>query len=159
MARKYLQGKFTPMNPKKYNGDLNNIVYRSSWELAAFKFCDSTPQIVAWSSEELVIPYRCATDGRMHRYFLDLVIWVRHPDGTKKKFIVEIKPASQLNKPRKTAKKKDETYLHECLTYAKNQSKWAAARKWAADNESDFIIWTEKELVPQSLSYNKSIKK
>ncbi|BAU40045.1 hypothetical protein [Ralstonia phage RSP15] len=156
MARNYMQGKFNPTNPKKYRGNVSNIVYRSSWERAAFMFCDSTPQIVAWNSEETIIPYRCATDGRMHRYFVDLMVWARQPDGSIKKFIVEIKPQSQVNKPKKTAAKKDETYVNECLTWAKNQSKWKFAKEWAAQNNAEFIIWTENQLMPQGISYNKN---
>ena len=30
---KYLQGKYIVRNKKKYMGDHNNVVYRSSWEL------------------------------------------------------------------------------------------------------------------------------
>lgn len=158
MAYAYMQGKYRPTNPKKYRGNVNNIVYRSSWERAAFNFCDSTPQIVAWASEETVIPYRCATDGRMHRYFVDLMVWARQPDGSVKKFIVEIKPMAQVKKPKKTPSKKEETYVKECVTWAKNQSKWKTAKEWAAQNNAEFIIWTENQLVPQGLSYNKARK-
>jgi len=55
------RGKFKPKNPNKYKGDANGIVYRSLWERNAFRWLDENDSIVAWNSEEIVIPYRCAT--------------------------------------------------------------------------------------------------
>ena len=34
------KGRFTPQNPKKYNGNSDNIIYRSSWELRVMKYLD-----------------------------------------------------------------------------------------------------------------------
>ena len=76
MAYSFLQGLYTPKNPKKYIGDLRRITYRSSWELHAFKWCDFNTNVIQWNSEEVVVPYRSPVDGRMHRYFVDLKI---HP--------------------------------------------------------------------------------
>src|ERR1700751_4675035 len=102
MARQFLQGKYRPDNPDKYQGDISDIVFRSSWELIAFKFCDHATDIVSWSSEGVILPYR-GIDGKMHRYFMDLWIVARQPDGTTKKFLVEIKPKSKMSPPRKTS--------------------------------------------------------
>lgn len=35
---KYYQGKYKPKNPEKYVGDINNIIFRSSWERNFFFF-------------------------------------------------------------------------------------------------------------------------
>ena len=68
------KGKFKPKNPTKYQGDIKEIVYRSSWELKMMKYCDTTKSIIEWGSEELVIPYVSPWDGRYHRYFPDFYI-------------------------------------------------------------------------------------
>ena len=146
MARNYMQGKYTPINESKYMGNARNIVFRSSWERCTFVMCDNTPEIVKWSSETMVIPYISPIDGRQHRYFIDLTILVRNTDGTRSKFLVEVKPYSQTQKPRKTARKAEKTYLNEVGTYVVNQAKWAAARKWCLSNGYSFLIWTEREL-------------
>ena len=74
------KGKFKPKYPTKYQGDIKEIVYRSSWELKMMKYCDTTKSIIEWGSEELVIPYVSPWDGRYHRYFPDFYIKVRTKD-------------------------------------------------------------------------------
>lgn len=147
MASPFLQGKYQLDFPNKYNGDMNDVVFRSSWELIAFKFCDNNPDIIAWSSESVIIPYR-GVDGLMHRYFMDLWIACLQPDGTPKKFLVEIKPKYKLNPPKKTPRKKDQTFLRELNEYLTNQKKWEAAREWCRVNNMTFLIWTEDVLLP-----------
>ena len=39
------KGKFIPQNPKKYNGNPENIIYRSSWELRCMKWFDDKRNI------------------------------------------------------------------------------------------------------------------
>ena len=84
------KGKFKPKYPTKYQGDIKEIVYRSSWELKMMKYCDTTKSIVEWGSEELVIPYLSPWDGRYHRYFPDFYIKVRTKNGSLKKYIIEV---------------------------------------------------------------------
>ena len=60
-------GRYQVRNPKKYLGDPTKVVYRSSWELRAFQWCDSNPSVKGWSSEEVVIPYYYEVDKRYHR--------------------------------------------------------------------------------------------
>jgi hypothetical protein len=68
------QGYFKPRHPEKYVGDVNKIRFMSSWELQADKFLDDNPNVLRWSSEEIVIPYVKPTDGKVHRYYPDY--WV-----------------------------------------------------------------------------------
>jgi hypothetical protein len=124
----------------------NNITYRSSFELLAFNFLDNTPDIVAWSSETIIVPYIKPQDQKLHRYYVDIWAIVRQPNNKFKTFLIEIKPANQVKKPRKTAKKSDKTYLTEMLTWTTNQAKWAAAKLYAKEHGMEFIIWTENEL-------------
>lgn len=158
MSIRYLQGKYKPTNPQKYQGNPYDIVYRSSWELVAFKFCDNTPEIAGWSSETIVIPYESPLDGKMHRYFMDLAIWARQPDGTLKKYLVEIKPESQVRKPIR-GRKSDKTYTAEVMEWAKNQAKWKAAKEYCLVHGFSFQIWTEKDLLPGQQTYKPTKRK
>ena len=139
------KGKFRPSKPKKYKGDPTNIVYRSLWELKFMRYCDSNTNIVKWSSEEIVIPYRSPIDNRFHRYFPDF--YLKYKDNTGKiiEKVVEIKPAKQVQEP-KVQKRKTKKYVTEVVTYAKNQAKWMAAEEFCKDRKWKFQILTEKEL-------------
>lgn len=134
-------GKFPPKNTEKYAGDPTKIVYRSLWERQTFRWCDENPDILSWNSEEVVIPYRCKTDRKMHRYFVDL--YVRFRDH--REYIIEIKPKIQTQPP-KQPKRKSKRFITEVMAYAKNTSKWDAAQAYAEDRGWTFQIWTEETL-------------
>ena len=131
-------GKYRPSNPGKYDGDWSKIVYRSLWERQVFKWCDENANVVKWSSEETVVPYRCKTDNKLHRYFVDLKIQFK----TGQTYLIEIKPKKQTQEP-KVRTRKTKAYITEVLTYVKNQSKWAAANEYCADRGWIFEVWTE----------------
>lgn len=137
----YYRGKYQVKYREKYEGDPSLIVYRSLWERQVFKWCDTTPEVVCWNSEETIIPYRCRSDGKMHRYFVDLKIVFA--DG--KTYLIEIKPKKQTIEPR-IQTRKTRAYITEVLTYAKNLSKWEAASEYCADRGWLFEIWTEETL-------------
>lgn len=137
---KYHQGKFKPENPRKYKGDPSNIVYRSSWEFTMMRRLDRDKDVIAWASEELVIPYISPIDERVHRYFPDLVYQTK--EGT---FVVEIKPEAQTKQPIK-GKKKKKTFANEVITYEINSAKWRAAREFCEDRKLKFVILTERDL-------------
>ena len=139
------KGKFRPSKPKKYKGDPTNIVYRSLWELKFMRYCDSNTNIVKWSSEEIVIPYRSPIDNRFHRYFPDFYLKYKDNTGKMIEKVVEIKPAKQVQEP-KVQKRKTKKYVTEVVTYAKNQAKWMAAEEFCKDRKWKFQILTEKEL-------------
>src|SRR5574337_541933 len=134
-------GKYRPQNPTKYRGDPKDIIYRSSWERSVFKWCDTQSCVLQWSSETVVIPYRCKTDKQMHRYFVDLYIKLE----SGKELLVEIKPEIQTKPPEKRSKV-TRKYLGEVLTYAKNISKWKAAESYALDRRMTFEIWSERTM-------------
>lgn len=142
---KYYKGKFTPKNPKKYMGDPTNIIYRSLWELKFFKYLDETEHVIAWSSEEMYIPYISPVDNRMHRYFPDVVMKAKQKDNTIKTFIIEIKPKAQTKEP-EVQKRKTKKYITEVVTWGVNQAKWKAAEEYCADRKWVFKIITEDEL-------------
>lgn len=144
-GHKFHQGKYSPKSPKKYLGDPTCIFYRSSWELKFFNWLDSSDFVVGWSSEEIVIPYRCPTDDKIHRYFPDVKAQIRNKDGLLKTYLIEVKPAKQTQPPVYPGRN-TQRYLTESMTYIKNQAKWKAATEWAKDRGYEFKIITEYEL-------------
>jgi len=135
------KGKYKIKHPEKYLGDYTKVVYRSLWERQAFKWCESNSRVKSWNSEEVVIPYKCKTDNRIHRYFIDL--FIEMDDG--KCILVEIKPKKQTVAPKKPSRK-TKKYLNEVTTYIKNTSKWTAANDFAQHKGWKFQIWTEETL-------------
>lgn len=109
-------------------------------------FCDNTKSILEWGSEEIIVPYRCPTDGRAHRYYPDFYIKVKSKDGVLQKYIVEIKPKKQVAGPNRNPKKKTASWKKEVLTFMKNQAKWDAAKEFCEDRQMKFLILTEDHL-------------
>lgn len=134
-------GRYTIKDTTKYKGDPTKVFFRSLWERQVFRWADSNPDVIAWSSEEKIIPYRCKTDGRVHRYFVDL--FVQFKNGQT--LLVEIKPKKQTIAPIQPARK-TKRYVTEVLTYVKNQSKWEAAQQYAKSQGWEFVVWTEDHL-------------
>lgn len=139
-------GIYKPANPKKYKGNPTRIIYRSMWERKFMVFCDNNPNIVEWGSEEFIVPYRCPTDGRMHRYYPDFYIKVKTKQGFHTKYIIEVKPKKQVEGPTKNPKRKTETWKREVLTYVKNKAKWDAAENFCENRQMKFLILTEDHL-------------
>ena len=104
------------------------------------RWLDRHPEVKRWGSEEVVIPYVSPIDNKVHRYFMDFVIFFK--DG--RKMLVEVKPASQTLPPKKGRSKK--RYIKEGMEYLKNRAKWDAARKWAKKRGYEFRILTEHDL-------------
>lgn len=142
---KALKGRFRPKHPEKYKGDPTNIIFRSSYEIKAMKTFDENPNVLEWSSEEVMVPYYDPTTGRHRRYFPDFVVKTRQKDGSVKTLMIEVKPYQQTVEPRKR-KRITRQYITEVTTWATNSGKWAAAREYCADKGWDFQLVTEKEL-------------
>lgn len=145
MAKEFLQGVFKPQNPQKYDGNVHQIIYRSSWELKAFKICDETPQITKWSSEEVIIPYISPVDGNMRRYYMDLKITVM-VKGIPRVTLVEIKPFKETQPPKLTKNMKEATRQRAIHTWAVNSAKWKATEEFCRRKGWHFTKWTEREL-------------
>jgi hypothetical protein len=141
---KSYKGFFNPKNPKKYNGDSTNIIYRSTWELRVMKWLDNHPNVIWWNSEELPIPYRSPVDNKMHRYFPDFIAKMKQKDGSVMTYVIEVKPEAQTKMP--VQKKKTKRFLQEAATYAINQEKWRAADIFCQEHGWKFLILTEKDL-------------
>lgn len=147
-SKHYHQGRFIPRNPQKYIGNVNNIIYRSKWELIFLKWCDTNDSILKYSSEECIIPYISPIDGKQHRYFMDFFISTLQSDGSIKNFLVEIKPYAQTKPPKATKKnnKESDIYKQAVNTYLINQAKWMTAEKVCQKRGWGFKVITEKEL-------------
>ena len=139
------QGIFRPKNPKKYVGDSNNIVYRSSWECRVMNWFDQNDDIVSWASAELIVPYKSPIDNRFHRYFPDFIVKVKTRDGTMKTLMIEVKPKKQTIPP-EPRKRVTKQYVTEVTTYGVNQAKWKAAQEYCLDRGWEFKIMTEEHL-------------
>ncbi len=125
MKRSHFKGKFTPKNPEKYSGNVNQIIYRSSWERLFMVYCDKKPEIWRWSSEEVKISY--ILDGKNRTYYPDFWVDMIDKDGNRVEKLVEIKP-------------------HYQRTMKVNKAKWSAAEEYCQDNNMEFLVMTEKEL-------------
>ena len=147
MARKYHKGKFTPENPVKYAGNLDQIIYRSGYEKALMHWLDRNPNVLKWSSESVCIPYTIQTENKTRRYFPDFLIEILDKTGNKRILLIEVKPKKETVLPVVTRRKKKSTVIQEHVTYAKNQAKWEAARAWCKRHGAEFTIWTEDQLI------------
>ena len=145
---KYIQGIYSPINKNKYMGS-SNPVYRSALERDFFLFFDQNPNVTAWASEGIVVPYYNDVDHKVHNYYVDLIAAIKQKDGTVQKYLIELKPHAQTLPPVQSNKKKKSTVLYEHLMYHKNQCKWKAASDYAAKKGMKFIVLTEKYLTTQ----------
>ena len=138
------KGFYKVKNREKYNGDPDNVVYRSSWELRVLKWLDDNPNVIWFASEELPIPYVSPIDNKVHRYFPDFVVRIKQKNGKEVTVMLEVKPEKQTQKP--VQKRKTKRFLEEAATYAVNQEKWRAADLFCKEHGWQFKLITEKDL-------------
>jgi hypothetical protein len=138
-------GQFKPRNPQKYMGDPTNIIYRSSWECKVMSWLDNNRDVIFWSSEEVIIPYKSPVDGRFHRYFPDFLVKVKTKDDKINTILIEVKPKRQTLPP-VPKKRVTKQFINEVATYGVNQAKWKAAQEYCLDRKWDFKIITEDDL-------------
>jgi hypothetical protein len=139
MSRRFVQGKFQITNPEKYVGN-KTPTYRSSWEWAFMRFCDTNPNIQKWASEAISIPYKDPFTGRPTIYVPDF--FIQYIDKTNKVHVelIEVKPQSQ------TILEKVGRSRNNQLQWAKNQYKWRAAYQWCSKQGIKFRVVTEQDL-------------
>lgn len=135
------KGRYKIKNPDKYLGNPTNVIFRSLWERNTFRWCENNPKVRAWSSEEIVVPYKCKVDNKLHRYFVDLYVEMNNGQT----ILVEIKPKKETLPP-KQPKRKTKKFLNEVITFSKNQDKWEAADQYARHKGWKFQVWTEETL-------------
>jgi hypothetical protein len=148
MATNFKQGLYTVKHPQKYIGDVTKVRYMSSWELNAFNFLDGNQNVLQWSSENIAIPYIKPTDGRVHKYYPDLLVLYKDRHGQEHWELIEIKPSTQLVVSRSKSPK---TRMFQNLTLAVNKAKWDSAELWCEHQRKNgmdvkFKLLTEKQV-------------
>jgi hypothetical protein len=138
----HCKGFFHPKNVEKYVGDINKIVYRSSWEKDFMNFLDNNLRIIKWGSETIPIPYVKPTTGRVHKYYPDFFVEYFNRQGKIVQDVVEVKPKKQVLQPTTRGKSK-KTQLYEALAWAVNNAKWDAARLFCDKYGYNFVIMSE----------------
>ncbi len=141
MARKFQQGIYTVMNQHKYAGK-GAPKFRSGWELAFMRFCDSNDHIITWSSESIQIPYRHPLTGKNTRYVPDFLIQYRNKNNQVVTELIEIKPKKQSIIESKASNR-------DRAVVAVNYAKWDAAQKWCKRNGLIFRVVTEEDIFYQ----------
>jgi hypothetical protein len=136
---------YTPKFPKKYGGEYP-IIARSSWEIAFMQYLDINPNIVMWGSETTAIGYYDPIKKKNRRYYPDFLIKVRDKIGKEKIYMVEIKPWKEVQPPKVTKKKSEQSKIYESATYITNIAKWKAAEDYCKKHNMIFRILTEREL-------------
>ena len=131
-------GFYELKNPHKYLGVNRKLKYRSMWERNIMKWCDMEHNIVRWSYEQIIIPYKSPIDKRNHKYYPDFYIERSNEKGIEK-FLLEVKPQNQVINPAKKAK----ATIYEMKTYAVNEAKWIAALRYCKNRNLTFKIITE----------------
>jgi len=104
------------------------------------KYLDRQPEVLRWSSEEIIIPYRSPIDNRLHRYFPDF--WVKTSKGET---LIEIKPKKQTKPPTLNPKHK-RRYFNEVKKWGVNEAKWKAAAEFCEIKGWKWQILTEDTL-------------
>jgi len=143
------KSRYRPSNPQKYNGDPTKIVSRSLWERDVMYHLDHNPNVLKWSSEEVIVPYISPLDSKMHRYFVDFWIRIRLPDGTIKESLIEVKPQKETVEPKKPATKSSTSsrrYAKQAAKYMVNEAKWIAAQEFCESTGMEFKIMTEYDI-------------
>lgn len=139
------KGKFTPKHPEKYVGDLNDIIFRSSWELSFMNFLDNNIKVEQWGSEIIPIPYLKPTTGRVHKYYPDFWVKYKNSKGETYQEVIEVKPGKQARPPTTVGKTK-KTQLYEALQWSINSAKWRYAKLYCDKYSMKFRILTEREI-------------
>lgn len=145
---KYKQGFFRPDHPEKYKGDPTNIVYRSYWEFRVMNMLDASKNVIEWSSEGVIVPYKSPIDNKTHRYFTDFYVKKKnYSDGKIESVVLEVKPKAQTKPPKvQTNGRHNKRYLNEVRTWGVNSAKWEAAEAYCEKRGWKFLIITEDNL-------------
>ena len=136
--KRFAQGIFTPTNPQKYVGR-REPRFRSGWELAFMRFCDTNDNILQWVSEGISIPYRNPLTGKMTNYVTDFLVTYRTRDNTMRAELIEIKPKKQSVIESKAS-------ARDRAIVAVNYAKWDAATKWCRRQGLTFRVITEDQI-------------
>lgn len=148
----YKQGYYSPANPEKVVGDVNKLIFRSSWEFKFMRFCDTNASVVSWANEPLSVKYYDPLSRKVRDYYIDFAIVVKDNDGTVTKWLIEVKPSRHIvppKTPKRMTDKQTAAFLYSAKAYIVNQAKFEAAREFAAHQGFKFGIITENFIFQQ----------
>lgn len=151
MPDKYYQGKYEIQNREKYIGNPDEVIYRSNYEKVFCKWCDLSQKVLRWGCEVVKVPYVNPETKKTSNYIVDFYVEI---DNTKepenpKKYLIEVKPSNELQKPsppKKVSAKAYENFEYQAKMYIKNMEKWKAAINYAKSRGMQFRFVTEKNL-------------
>jgi hypothetical protein len=144
------RARFLPKHPEKYEGEVDKIFARSSWEASVMKFFDGSRDIIRWGSEINVIPYLSPLDSRVHEYWPDFWVELRKKDGSIVREIVEVKPRHESEeKYAKNDRSKNALLV--------NNAKWAAAHLYCESRGMKFRVITEHSIYWQGEKKKKEV--
>ena len=135
---KFAQGVYTIKNPQKYVGK-NSPRYRSGWEHAFMRFCDTNENVLQWASESINIPYRNPLTGKQTIYVPDFLVMYKDRGNQVKAELIEIKPKKQSVIESKAS-------ARDRAAVAVNYAKWDAAMKWCKRQNLTFRVVTEDDI-------------
>lgn len=142
------KGYYKIKNPEKYLGNVNDIVYRSSWELKFMLYCDMNDKITKWVSESIKITY-IDYKGKTRYYVPDFYLEIKKGDYIKK-LLIEVKPKYQTVEPKipkgTISEKKLKKLKFDLANWQKNKYKWIHAIEWCKKRDIEFKIVTEEQL-------------
>ena len=139
------KGKYRVRNYRKYKGDPTGVIYRSLWEKKFMDWCDKNRNVLEWSSEEHIIPYKDPVQKKWRRYFPDFYMKVKEANGKIQSYLVEVKPKKQTECP-KPRRVKTKAYLSDVRTYSTTAAKCEAAIEYCDDRGWKLKLITELEL-------------
>lgn len=158
--RVYQTGEYLLQHPEKYKGTKKPI-YKSSFEHRVFYWCDMNLNVVEWEYEPIYIEYlfelddnakqyeKDLVDGKVHKYYPDVIAKIKLQNGTIETFILEIKPYSQTvrpTEPKKKTKKSMNKFNNALQEFLKNSKKWEYADIYAKKNGMKFTLLTERHI-------------
>jgi hypothetical protein len=149
------KGQFYPKNPTKYlGGNINEIIYRSSWEHTAMRFFDEHPNVIGWMSEALPsnhvkkglsgIPYENPFTKRWSFYIPDFFVIYMDKHGKQHAEVIEVKPLDEVP-PAISGFRGKVSRLKQGRQII-NAAKYEAALKYCAKHGFFFRLCTEKDM-------------
>lgn len=138
MSTKYTQQYFKPQNPGKLVGNATPFA-RSSWELKLMYFLDQHPNVIAWGSECVRIPYVNPLTGKSTIYVPDFLIRYQDNQGKQRTELVEVKPRKETIMEAARSRR-DKAFV------IVNTAKWLAASKFCSKNGIQFRVINEDSI-------------
>jgi len=145
-SEKYNYGYFIPKNPQKYIGDVENILYRSSWEFYVLRIFDQNERVLEYCAEPFAIKYQNPFNQKWRNYYIDAYAKILNVNNVIIEWIFEIKPNKYTKPPKKPKNptvQANRNYNYHARQYIINCKKFEAAKQYAASRGMKFGIITE----------------